>query len=123
MTEIYNTSITEKKEHFEKFVELIKNQFWHGGEKYALSDTKEFTDAICECFPGDSGVDFILSTCMKYLGRFKNFGREKDLLKIATYMYLCWIKMGFHLQEGHDEDIKANSSRTFPFGTNISCDG
>lgn len=109
MPKIYNTNITEKKEHFDKFVELIRNQFWHGGDKYALSDTKEFTDAICECFPGETGVDFILSTCMKYLGRFKNFGREKDLLKVATYMYICWLKMGFHKLEEHDEDVKKDS--------------
>ena len=105
MTEIYNTSLTEKKEHFEKFVELIRNQFWHGGDKYALSSTKEFTDAICECFPGESGTDWVLGTCMKYMGRFKNFRREKDLLKVATYMYIVWLKHGFHLQEVHDEDI------------------
>ncbi|MHA2343495.1 MAG: hypothetical protein ACXADW_16635 [Candidatus Hodarchaeales archaeon] len=107
MTEIHNTSITEKKENFEKFVELIKNQFWHGGDKYALSDTKEFTDAICECFPGESGTDWVLGTCMKYLGRFKNFRREKDLLKVATYMYIIWLKHGFHKLdiEEHDEDI------------------
>ncbi len=111
MSEIHNTSITEKKEHFDKFVELIKNQFWHGGEKYALSDTKEFTDAICECFPGESGTDWVLGTCMKYLGRFKNFRREKDLLKVATYMYIIWLKHGFHKLdlEEHDEDIKANT--------------
>ena len=101
----YNTSIKEKKEHFEDFIELIKNQFWHGGDKYKLNEEKEFTDGICECFPGECGVDFILSTCMKYLGRYKNFGREKDLLKVATYMYICWLKAGFFEQEKHDEDI------------------
>ena len=100
-----DTNITEKKEHFPKFVDLIKNQFWHGGDKYKLSDTKEFTDGICECFPGESGVDWVLGTCMKYLGRYKNFGREKDLLKIATYMYILWLKGGFHEEEKHDEDI------------------
>ena len=105
MSQIHNTSIDEKKEHFDKFVELIKNQFWHGGDKYALSDTKEFTDAICECFPGESGTDWVLGTCMKYLGRFKNFRREKDLLKVATYMYIVWLKHGFHLVGEHDEDI------------------
>ena len=107
MTEIQNTYITEKQEHFDKFVKLIKNQFWHGGEKFALSDSKEFTDAICECFPGESGTDWVLGTCMKYLGRFKNFRREKDLLKVATYMYLVWLKHGHHLKEAdsHDEDV------------------
>jgi len=101
----YDTAVPTKKKHFETFAQLIKNQFWHGGDKYKLSENKEFTDAICECFPGESGVDFILSTCMKYLGRYKNFGREKDLLKVATYMYICWLKGGFHKVDKHDEDV------------------
>jgi len=101
-----NTNIKQKKEHFNKFVKLIKNQLTHGGSKYKLNDEKEFTDGICECFPGETGVDWILGTIMKYLGRYKNFGREKDLLKIATYCYLLWIKGGFHKQHKHDEDIK-----------------
>ena len=100
------TNITEKKENFSKFMELIKNQFWHGGEKYKLNDKKEFTDGICEMFPGNTGIDWILGTILKYLGRYKNFGREKDLLKIATFAYILWLKGGFHKQEVHDEDIR-----------------
>lgn len=101
----YNTGIEQKKEHFNTFTELIKNQFWHGGDKYRLSENKEFTDGICELFPGETGVDWVLGTILKYLGRYKNFGREKDLLKITTYCYILWLKGGFHLNEGHDEDI------------------
>lgn len=103
---IYNTSIKEKQAHFEKFVELVRSQFWHGGDKYALTEDKEVTDWVCEIVPGETGVDWVLGTVAKYIGRFKNFKREKDLLKIATYMYIIWLKMGFHLKEEHDEDIK-----------------
>lgn len=101
------TSIKIKREGFDKFVELIRNQFEHGGAKYGAPDenTREFTDLICDSFPGDSGVDWVLGTMMKYLGRFKNFRREKDLLKVATYCYIAWLKFGFHLEEKHDEDI------------------
>jgi hypothetical protein len=103
-----NTGIEIKQENFDTFTELIKNQFWHGGDKYRLSHQvgKEFTDAICESFPGESGVDWVLGTQMKYLGRYKNFGREKDLLKVATYCYLLWLKGGFHLNQTHDQDIE-----------------
>ncbi|MFA5398088.1 MAG: hypothetical protein WC346_18895 [Methanogenium sp.] len=82
---IVNTSLAVKKENFDKFAELISNQFNHGGEKYQLSADKEMTDLVCELVPGDTGVDWVLGTMLKYLGRFKNFEREKDLLKIATY--------------------------------------
>lgn len=102
----YGTTVDVKRAELDKFVQLIKNQFNHGGDKYQLNDQKEFTDQICETFPGDSGVDWVLGTMMKYLGRYKNFGREKDLLKIATYCYILWLKGGFHLSESHDEDVK-----------------
>lgn len=100
-----NTNIKTKQENFNKFARLIENQLNHGAEKYVGNDDKEFTDLICESFPGESGVDWVLGTCMKYLGRYKNFGREKDLLKVATYMYIIWLKAGFHLLVKHDEDI------------------
>ncbi|HEB37380.1 MAG TPA: hypothetical protein ENI14_01790 [Thermoplasmatales archaeon] len=103
---MHSTNLDIKKKHFSEFAELIRNQFEHGGSKYKLSADREGTDLICEAFPGDTGVDFVLATCMKYLLRFKNFKREKDLLKISTYMYILWLKMGFHLnKEKHDEDI------------------
>ena len=103
--ETYNTGLNTKRDNFGKFVKLISNQFEHGGEKYALSFDKEITDWACELSPGETGADWILMTIAKYLGRFKNFQREKDILKIATYSYLLWIKMGFHLVERNDEDI------------------
>ena len=103
------TGLKQKKDNYPTFSMLIQNQFNHGGAKYASSTSnaqKEFTDIICEAFPGDSGVDWVLGTCMKYLGRYKNFGREKDLLKVATYMYILWLKGGFYLNTTHDEDTK-----------------
>jgi hypothetical protein len=105
---IYNTGIETKKANFPAFMDLIGNQFKHGGEKYLLDgqNDKEFTDLVCEMAPGKTGCDWILQTMLKYLGRFLNFQREKDLLKIATYCYIIWLKKGFHLQERHDEDTK-----------------
>jgi len=100
-----NTNQKLKSKHFETFVKLIKNQFEHGGEKYKLGEEKEFTDGICECFPGETGIDWVLGTCMKYLGRYKNFGREKDLLKVANYMFIIWLKGGHYKKEKHDEDV------------------
>lgn len=104
---IYNTGIETKRKNFQKFVDLIGNQFNHGGEKYLLEGQKdkEFTDLICEISPGKTGIDWVLQTMAKYIGRFLNFQREKDLLKIATFCYIAWLKKGFHLVEDHDEDI------------------
>ena len=104
--EIFNTNLKEKRDNYQMFVNLIREQFEHGGEKYALVEDKEFTDIICEFVPGDTGVDWVLGTVLKYLGRFKNLQREKDLLKISTYCYILWLKMGYHLRKEHDEDTK-----------------
>ncbi len=100
------TTIEVKNANFEKFASLIGNQFKHGGDKYRLQgfDDREATDVISSVFGGQSEFDWVLGTMMKYLFRFKNFQREKDLLKIATYCYILWLKQGNHLTEKHDED-------------------
>lgn len=105
--EIHNTNVETKRKYWPKFAEFMENQFVHGGTKYALEgqEDKEVTDWCSEIVPGKTGVDGIIWTVGKYLGRFKNFRRERDLFKIATYCYIAWLKMGFHLQEEHDEDV------------------
>jgi len=105
---IYNTGLGIKNDNFYKFAKLIENQFNHGGDKYSLdfNPDKEFTDLICEIAPGHTGIDWIIQTIVKYCGRFLNFQREKDLLKIATYSYIAWLKKGYHLKNEHDEDTK-----------------
>lgn len=112
--EIHNTGVKVKQENWKAFAELIENQFKHGGEKYLLDGQadKEFTDLVCEVAPGKTGVDWILQTTVKYAGRFINFEREKDLLKIATYCYIAWLKKGFHLKNVHDEDTKKDGTAT-----------
>ncbi len=103
---VYNTDVETKKREWSKFRKLVEEQFIHGGDKYALGKNKEATDWICEGFPGDTGIDWMLGTMAKYIMRFKNFRRERDLLKIATYCFICWLKMGFHLKDKHDTDTK-----------------
>jgi hypothetical protein len=103
---VYGTTVDVKQANFQKFADLVGNQFKHGGDKYKLPgfDDREATDVISSVFGGESQFDWVLGTMMKYLFRFKNFQREKDLLKIATYCYILWLKQGNHLEESHDED-------------------
>lgn len=104
------TTVEVKRENFHKFTDLIGNQFNHGGDKYKLPgfEDREATDIISSVFGGETEFDWILGTMMKYLFRFKNFQREKDLLKICTYGYILWLKQGNHLKKDseHDQDIK-----------------
>ena len=110
----YNTTIEVKVANFQKFCDLIGSQFKHGGEKYKLAGfmDRESTDIISSVFGGPSEFDWVLGTMMKYIFRFKNFGREKDLLKIATYCYILWLKQGNHLSTSHDEDITNDSTKS-----------
>lgn len=105
---VYGTTVETKRSNFDKFASLISDQFNHGGDKYSLPgfDDREATDVISSVFGGKSQFDWVLGTMMKYLFRFKNFEREKDLLKIATYCYILWLKQGNHLKNDHDTDTK-----------------
>lgn len=104
--ETYNTTVEVKLANFQKFANLIESQFKHGGDKYGLPGfpDREGTDIISAVFGGPDHTDWVLGTMLKYLFRFKNFKREKDLLKIATYCYILWLKTGGHLAQTHDED-------------------
>jgi hypothetical protein len=106
ISKVYNTTVEVKSQYFDKFAALIGNQFRHGGDKYKLKGfpDREATDVISSVFGGESEFDWVLGTMMKYLLRFKNFEREKDLLKIATYCYILWLKQGNHVKSTADED-------------------
>lgn len=105
---VYDTNVEMKRKYWPTFEEMIRNQFEHGGEKYSLigQPEKESTDWLCELSPGKTGFDWIFQTIAKYCARYINFKREKDLLKIATYAYIAWLKAGYHLRTEHEEDIK-----------------
>ena len=78
-----------------QFLELIENQFVYGGTKYAQTKEKEATDVLFD----DFGKGWLLGTVAKYCKRFSNLARERDLLKIACYEYILWLKRGFHLKK------------------------
>ena len=84
------------------FADLTKQQFQYGGQKYALTETKESTDVLFD----DFSYKWLLGTIAKYIKRFNNLKRERDLLKIATYCYILWLKRGFHIKTvGVDEPV------------------
>lgn len=107
---MHNTTTKVKAENFAKFAALIEEQFKHGGEKYKLAGfaDRESTDIISAIFGGPREDQWILGTITKYIMRFNQFQREKDLLKISTYCFILWLKFGFHLrsEENHDTDTK-----------------
>jgi hypothetical protein len=107
--------------NIEKFHSLVKDQFSYGGKKYASDQNdnqKEATDYLVEDFT----YLWLLGTFAKYAKRFKNLARERDLLKIACYMYICWLKRGFHLNKnGLPKIINTNvQNKTDNFDSFIS---
>lgn len=104
---VCNSNVETKRMFWPVFEEMIRSQFEHGGEKYAMDNQpdKEVTDWVCELAPGKTGADWVLQTIAKYCGRYRNFKRERDLLKIAAYAFIMWLKMGYHLETAHDEDV------------------
>lgn len=75
------------------FNEFVRDQFVYGGKKYALSQERESTDVLFERY----GQNWLFGTMDKYCFRFRNLERERDLLKIACYAYILWLKKGFHV--------------------------
>lgn len=98
-----------------KFNDLIFDQFTYGGKKYAKDDTRESTDVLVDRY----SVLWLLGTMDKYCFRYKNLQRERDILKIATYAFILWLKRGFWIREEGlveilDTTVKVKSEQ-FPF--------
>lgn len=93
---------------FDTFVRLVEDQFKYGGVKYGdpNSTTRETTDSLFE----NHGKNWLFGTIDKYTYRFKNLKRERDLLKIATYMYILWLKRGFFVQESGVDSPPINTT-------------
>ncbi len=85
----------ERLEGLTKFNDLIRDQFEYGGKKYALDTARESTDILFETH----GKNWLFGTMDKYTYRFTNLARERDLLKIACYCYILWLKRGFFFKD------------------------
>jgi len=86
-----NTSIKQKKELWPKFVKACESQWICGGDRYKLTEDKEFTDLVCEA----AGNQWIGGNIVKYTGEIINAEGPKlevDFFKIAVYAFLWWIK-------------------------------
>jgi len=79
------------KDILNKFNELNRDQFIYGGQKYQNSETKEATDCLFDIY----GFKWLIGTINKYVHRTKNLARERDILKIACYQFIVWLKRGF----------------------------
>ena len=80
-------------EFYKTFTNLVRDQFEYGGKKYALQEKRESTDELFDSF----GKNWLLGTMCKYVYRTKNVNRGRDILKLACYCYIIWLKRGFQI--------------------------
>lgn len=88
-------SIPPKLLRFEEFTELMKTLALQGTEKYSGAETnqKETIDIIPEVLGEEGYTNFVLGDLLKRIIRFKNQRRERDLLKMALWAYLLWMRL------------------------------
>lgn len=105
---------TKNKSQLNKFIELVNDQFSYGGKKYGLNSNRESTDVLFD----KHGHCWLFGTMDKYTFRYRNLKRERDILKIATYCFITWLKRGFFIKyTGLTDVIDTNietKEREFP---------
>jgi len=87
--------IPQKLARFEEFTQLMKGLALQGTEKYAgaEADKKENIDIIPDVLGEEGYVNYVLGDLIKRVIRFKNQRRERDLVKMALWTYLLWMRL------------------------------
>lgn len=94
-----------KLARFEEFTESMKKLALDGSNKYAGAEayTKEAIDIIPDILGEEGYVNFVLGDLLKRIIRFKNQRRERDLVKMALWTYLLWMRL-FQKQEKREPE-------------------
>lgn len=95
-----NTSVKQKTELWPRFIAACKSQWESGGNRYALTEDKEFTDLICEAI----GNKFCGGQIIKHAGELVNTNPKPEVafFKIAVWAFIWWLKEQENLT-GRDE--------------------
>ena len=97
--------IPHKLSRFDEFTSLMKGLALQGTDKYAgaEADKKETIDIIPDILGEHGYVSFVLGDLVKRVVRFKNQRRERDLVKIALWTYLLWMRLFPKQEKGEDD--------------------
>ena len=103
-----NTSIKQKAENWPRFITACESQWKCGGDRYKLSENKEFTDLVCEAV----GNEWIGGNIIKYVGEIKNTNPkpEVNFFKIAVWAFIYWLKEQENLTD-RDKGEEFNSEK------------
>lgn len=94
----------EKLARFEEFSTLIRSLALQGTEKYTGTTNKETVDIIPDVLGEEGYVSFVLGDLIKRVIRFKNQRRERDLVKMALWAYLLWMRLFPKQEKGEDDE-------------------
>jgi len=80
---------------FKEFTELMRKLALQGMETHLGSEAhRKETMALHMGAPGDERhINFVLEDLVKKIIRFRNQRREKDLVKMAMWAYLLWMRL------------------------------
>jgi hypothetical protein len=87
--------VPQKLLRFEEFTALMKKLALQGTEKYSGAEPheKETIDIIPDVLGEEGYINFVLGDLIKRISRFKNQRRERDLVKMALWAYLLWMRL------------------------------
>ena len=86
------TEIPKKLQGFDEFCQQMKDIILQGTDKYAgrEKDACETIDVIPMVLGEQGFKDFILGDLLKRIFRVKNQNRERDIIKMAVWLFLYW---------------------------------
>lgn len=83
------------KNQFAEFNKLIEHQIKHENKCYNPLFAKEITDDLFNHY----GYQWLIGSIDNYSKRLNNFKNEYNILNVAVYTYILWLKRGYHLNK------------------------
>jgi len=101
MTQTKSEEIPEKLKGFDHFVGCMEEIILQGTDKYhgAKKDKYETIDIIPMVLGEEGYVHFVLGDLLKRVVRFNNQRRERDIFKMAVWLYLLWKRQSGLLEK------------------------
>ncbi len=78
---------------FKEFTELMRKLALQQIEKYSEAHKKESVDVIPDPIGDERHINFALEDLVKKIIRFRNQRSENDMVKLALWAYLLWMKL------------------------------
>lgn len=93
----------EQKKAWKQFTQRVE-EFTCEGEHSPLCPEEQTTSLVCTALPGQTGVDWLLSSILETILRFKDQREESALLRISALSFTAWTRMGFPHEKGRKSE-------------------